>query len=179
MSAIAEMVGASFIALTLSAKLLFTVAVPSVTASEIFADPCSLALGVKVTLQTVCPPELLVCVFAIPEASTRAELSDVIVSEPAQVRADSTSEIVIGIERGVSSFVLCAPGSVTVGKSFDGVTLNENVLEEDDEPSVTMKVMKVESAAFKTGLIVAVHEGQVPAKVTAPTLATTAGFMDA
>jgi len=83
------MVGGSLTGATFNANVVTFESSPSETVRVIFAAPLALAIGVRVTVQFGYVPPI-----TIPEVAISAVFEEALVTEPVQVRVESTSLMV-------------------------------------------------------------------------------------
>lgn len=157
------MTGASFTAVTVTAKGEVAVSAPSVTVSVSESAPFAFNNGVMAAVQFGAVPVMTTFAAGIIEALVEEALT-----EPAHVKMLSTSVIVKFTANGVSSAVVCAPIAEITGASFTAVTVTLKLLVTASTPSETESVRLNAPNALAAGVMVAVQFGAVPLKITLP-----------
>jgi hypothetical protein len=150
--AISLMVGASLTAVTVSTNVSVAVNVPSLTVTVIVAVPLKFVAGVTVTVRLAPEPPNTMLAFGTNVVSLDEPLT---VSDATAVSASPTvneSALV-----AVSSFVDCAAISLIVGASLTAVTVNTNVSEVVNVPSLTVTVIVALPLRFAAGVTVTVR----------------------
>ena len=168
-SAIAEIVGASFTAVTVNAKVCPTAmagnGVPaSVNVNVMLATPTVFETGKIVAVQFPPAPVTTMLLSATTNWSEETPTTD-----PAQVTVESTSEMVKATGIAVSSIVLCAAIAEITGVSFTALTVNVKPEVALVIPSVTVMTIFDVPLRFRSGVNVAVQFGTVPEKAIFPT----------
>ncbi len=182
-SAIAEMVGASFVAVTVRVKAFESVVVAgfgcplSVILNVIFEVPVWLEAGVNVKVQLGYDPPMMASLPTTPGMSDvfEEESTAILAEEQFILGLESTSYNVKGTTTAVSSAVESLEINDTVGASFTALTVKANVRLALREPSVTVNVTLATPDALETGVNVAVQFGAVP-PILIPATCKTAVF---